>query len=120
MRGWLSISTLFWASEKAGVRQPPLILFPFCWVPFLILLPALGVGDPRECRGDVAFPPSFGPPLFILPFLFATVSSKQSSAEGTEACMKTSATMSPVGTDDTLGIRMQCVVFAWLFGTLYP
>ena len=31
------------------MRQPILILFPF-------------VGDPRECRGDVAFPPSFGPP----------------------------------------------------------
>ena len=26
-----------------------MILFPF-------------VGDPRECRGDIAFPPSFGPP----------------------------------------------------------
>ena len=23
--------------------------------------PALGVGDPRECRGDVALPPSSGP-----------------------------------------------------------
>ena len=30
------------------MRQPLLILFPF-------------VGDPRECRGDVAFSPSFGP-----------------------------------------------------------
>ena len=27
-----------------------------------IFLPALGVGDPSECRGGVAFPPSFGPP----------------------------------------------------------
>ena len=28
----------------------------------MILLLALGVGDPRKCSGDVAFPPSFGPP----------------------------------------------------------
>ena len=35
--------------EKARVRQPLVILFSF-------------VGDPRECRGDVAFPPSFEPP----------------------------------------------------------
>ena len=39
----------FQGPEKAGVRQPFLSLFPF-------------VGDPRECRGDAAFPPSFGPP----------------------------------------------------------
>ena len=31
---------------------------------FLILLPALGVGDPRECRGDVSSLPSFAPPPF--------------------------------------------------------
>ena len=37
------------ALEKGRVRQPLLTLFPF-------------VGDPRECRGDVAFPPSFGAP----------------------------------------------------------
>ena len=37
------------APEKAVVRQPHLILFPF-------------VRDLRECRGDVAIPPSFGPP----------------------------------------------------------
>ena len=24
-------------------------------------LPALGIGDPRECRGDIALPPSSGP-----------------------------------------------------------
>ena len=28
----------------------------------LVLLCALGVWDPRECRGDIAFLPSFGPP----------------------------------------------------------
>ena len=42
------ISALFWAPEKARVRPTFLILFLF-------------VGDPREGRGDVAFPPSFGP-----------------------------------------------------------
>ena len=48
------------------------------------------------------------------------MTSKQSSAEGTEAGTKKSATMSPVGTDDTLIIRMQCTFIAWLFVTLYP
>ena len=83
-------------------------------------LPALGVGDPRECEGDIAILPSFGPPFFLLPFVFATLSSKQSSAEGTEASTKKLATMSPMGTDDTLRIRMQCTFIAWLFVTLYP
>ena len=46
MQGWHSITTLFWASEKARVRQPLQILFPYS-------------RDPRECRGDVAFQPSF-------------------------------------------------------------
>ena len=44
-----------------------MILLPSCWGPLLILLPALGIGDPRECRGDVAFLPSFGPPLSGIP-----------------------------------------------------
>ena len=26
-------------------------------------VPVLGVGDPRECKGYVAIPPSFGPTL---------------------------------------------------------
>ena len=43
--------------------------------PFLILLPALGIGDPQECRGDIAILPSFGPSFFLLPFVFATMSS---------------------------------------------
>ena len=64
--------------------------------------------------------PLLGLPFFLLPFVFATVSSEQSSAEGTEAGTKKSATMSPVGTDDTLRIRMQCTFIAWLFLTLYP
>ena len=59
-------------------------------------------------------------PFFLLPFVFATMSSKQSYAEGTEAGTKKSVTMSPVGTDDTLIIRMQCTFIAWLFVTLYP
>ena len=42
------------------MRQSLLIFLPFVWGPLLILLPALGVGDPRECKGEVAFPPSFG------------------------------------------------------------
>ena len=29
----------------------------------MLLLPALGVGDPQEGRGDIAFSPSFGPPV---------------------------------------------------------
>ena len=36
------------ARKKAWLRQPILILFPF-------------VGYPRECRGNVALPPTFGP-----------------------------------------------------------
>ena len=36
----------------------------------MILLPALGVGDPQECKGDIAILPSFGPPFFLLPFMF--------------------------------------------------
>ena len=72
-------------------------------------------------QGDVASLPFFRPPpFFLLPFVFATVSSKQSSAEGTKAGMKKSATLSPVGMDDTLRIRMQCTFIAWLFVTLYP
>ena len=70
------------------MRQRPLILFPFVLDPLLILLPALCVGDPGECRGDIAFPPSFGPTFFLLPLVFVTVSSKQSSADCTEACTK--------------------------------
>ena len=45
----LILSPCLGTPKKAWVRQP-----------FLILLPALGVGDPQECKGDVAFPPSFG------------------------------------------------------------
>ena len=48
MQGLHSNSALFWAPEKAGVRQPLLIFFHF-------------VGDLRECRGYIAIPPSFGP-----------------------------------------------------------
>ena len=70
--------------------------------------------------GDVAIVPSLGPPLFHLPFVFAMVTPKQSSAEGTEVGTKKSATMSPAGTDDTLRIHMQCTFIAWLFVTLYP
>ena len=66
-------------------------------------------------------------PLLILSLIFffcpcclqQCLSSKQTSAEGTEACTNESATMSPVGTDDTLRIRMECTI-AWLFVILYP
>ena len=51
--------------------------------------------------GEVAILPSFGSPLFLLPFVFAKVSSNQCSAEGTGAGTTKSATMSSVGTDDT-------------------
>ena len=50
-------------------------------------------------------------PLFsFLPFVFAPMSSKQSSADGTEACPKKLATMIPVGMDDTFGIYMHCTI----------
>ena len=68
----------------------------------------------------MAFPPSFGPPFFLLPFVFATVTSKQSRAEGTEAYRKKMGTLSPMGTDDTLRIHMQCTFIARLFVALYP
>ena len=41
------------APEKAWARQPILILFPF-------------VGDPGECRGDIALPPTFGPLPYVV------------------------------------------------------
>ena len=63
MQGSRSISAVFCAPKKAGVRQPLLIFLPYG-------------GDPRECRGDIAFPPSFGSPgpglrqPFLILFLF--------------------------------------------------
>ena len=51
MQGLRSDCAPFWAPEKARVRWP-----------MLDFVPALGVGDPRECRGYVATPPSIGPP----------------------------------------------------------
>ena len=47
MQGWCSISA------QLGAH--------FDFVPF--------VGDPRACRGDVAFPPTCGPTLILSPFL---------------------------------------------------
>ena len=38
-----------------------LLFFCFDFVPF--------VGDPQECRGDVAFPPTCGPALILSPLL---------------------------------------------------
>ena len=81
---WLhSISAHLWALEQAWVGQPLLIFVPLCLaIPknarvmqhFRPLLgPQEGMraaanspfvplfGDPGECRGDVAFPPTFGP-----------------------------------------------------------
>ena len=45
MQGLCSTSALLWAPEKAGVRQPLLILLPL-------------FGDSLECRGYIALPPS--------------------------------------------------------------
>ena len=81
MQGFCNNSALFWAPEKAGVRQPLLILFPFvgdhrqrrgC-----VTIPLLGrregkgeaassyvvpfVGDPWVCRAYTTVPPSWGP-----------------------------------------------------------
>ena len=50
IRGWHSIWALFWATHKAGVREP-----------LVIFISALGFRDPRECSVDVGFPPYFGP-----------------------------------------------------------
>ena len=36
-----------------------------CGGPLLNFFPALGVGDPRDCRADIAVSPSFGPPFFL-------------------------------------------------------
>ena len=58
----------YFRSLPQWVRQPILILSPF-------------VGDPRECRGDIALPPSFGahfvalnpilhPEVGLLPFIW--------------------------------------------------
>ena len=56
----------------------------------------------------------FSPALkHLLPFVFAMVSSSQAlqmATNGNEACTKQPATMSPVGTHDTLGIHMQCTI----------
>ena len=80
MQGRGTISALFCAPREARVRQPLLILSRFVWGPLrmhfcLLLGPREGkvqvatsefvplfFWDARECRGDVAFPPSFGPP----------------------------------------------------------
>ena len=40
---------LFGPPQKGGVRQP------------ILILSSRLIGDPRECRGSVAIPPSFGP-----------------------------------------------------------
>ena len=104
-----------------GIHNPPFLAWPM----------ELGLGthnprfvawicDFRECRGDVAILLFSGPSFFLLPFVFAVVFSNQFHAGSTEACAKQSATMSPVRTDDTLRIRMQCNIIAWLFVTLYP
>ena len=77
--------------------------------PLLILPPALKRWGPPRRQG-----------FFPFALCVCNMSSKQSYAEGTEAGTKKSATMSPVGTDDTLRIRMQCTFIAWLFVTLYP
>ena len=87
MQGLPSNSALFWAPEKAGLWHPLLIFFPPLALgtpqnagvrehfrPLLGLregrgevstsefLPAVGVGDPRECKEYVGILPSFGPP----------------------------------------------------------
>ena len=80
---YVAISPSFWAPEKVGLRQPILILSPCLGTPenagvpyqFRPLLgPREGrveaansdfvplFGDPQECRGSIAIPPSFGPP----------------------------------------------------------
>ena len=84
---WLrSIPALFWPPEKTGLRQPLLIFSPLLGPPRMRglcsksalregrgaeatsdFLPALGVGDPRECRGSIVIPPSFCPPLMGTP-----------------------------------------------------
>ena len=51
MQGLCSNSALLWAPEMARVREP-----------LLILSARLALGEPRECRGYVAIPPSCGPP----------------------------------------------------------
>ena len=86
MQGLRSNSSLFWAPEKARVRWQLLILSPrlalgtpenagvtwqfrplldpregTCEVATSDFVPALGVGDPRECRCYVAILPCFGP-----------------------------------------------------------
>ena len=43
MQGLHSNSARFWATKKAGLRQPLLILFPF-------------VGDPRKCTAAHSWP----------------------------------------------------------------
>ena len=85
MQGLCSNSALFWAPEKTPVRWPLLILSPrlalgtpknagvtyrfrpllrpregACEVATSDFVPALGVGDARECRGYVAIAPAFG------------------------------------------------------------
>ena len=83
MQGLCSISAHFWAPQKAGMRQPILILCPLLGTPenagvMRHFHPLSGaqegrgeaansdfvtfVGDPRESRGYVAFRPTFGRP----------------------------------------------------------
>ena len=86
MQGLPSISPYLWTPEKARVRQELLIFSP-CLVPGtlknagvaqlfrplvglekagvrlpLLTPPPAGIGDPGECRDDVAIPPICGPP----------------------------------------------------------
>ena len=49
MQGWRSISALLWAPEKANVRLPLRILFPFV-VDHFSFCPVLGVRDPDNAR----------------------------------------------------------------------
>ena len=52
MQGLRSNSALFWAAEKARLRQPLLFLFPF-------------VGEHRECKGYVAIAAEAATKVFV-------------------------------------------------------
>ena len=87
MQGWRSISALFWPPDKAGVRGPPLILFPFVGDHFSFCSPRLVLGTSenawvtqhfgpllghRDGRGEGAlsdFPLCWGPFFILLPAL---------------------------------------------------